>query len=500
MPFDKKPVHCRAVAFPRETPVFGAAKGVGYGWQSGDAALLAGDRFFMNGVPTSFSAMPSTRRSAGSRFRSRLPVLAAVVLVASLVSACSRDKARPGGGAGDGGAGVSSGALSAVSDNALVRALALTAEGVWLSGEGESSAEESSGDFGDAVMAFREAAALVPAARAPARQLAALLEDFDPAGSAKALLVLARETDSADDWLAAMLAATDSAVPEEVFLEAAVAFERSQPPPAPAPRGLREALLAKAWLERDPGSDRGPRFFRQALELASAAPGKLRPDMLYAALSEILREGAAPLPVRAAAALRIERALRDNMPDVFRSECLAALSESAEAWLALGVAATPLAEALRERLDETALFFAKGFSAALHSGDALYEAGDVVGALRAWKDALDDDPPCAPVLANNIAYVSAISGGDLDDALRFADIAVSAHPTNPTALDTLAWIFHLRGDAADAAITMRKTLKCGGFSSHEICAHASEIAAAAGNRSAAKHWRERAAELRSKRQ
>jgi tetratricopeptide (TPR) repeat protein len=53
--------------------------------------------------------------------------------------------------------------------------------------------------------------------------------------------------------------------------------------------------------------------------------------------------------------------------------------------------------------------------------------------------------PRAPVAANNLAWLYANAGGDLDVALQLAQIAKEQLPENPDVNDTLAWVYYQRG-------------------------------------------------------
>ena len=64
-----------------------------------------------------------------------------------------------------------------------------------------------------------------------------------------------------------------------------------------------------------------------------------------------------------------------------------------------------------------------------------------------------------PSFANNLAYTLACEGGDLDLALRLADRSLAHDPESPEALDTLGWIFHLRGDDEEALEMLLRSMK-----------------------------------------
>ena len=61
-----------------------------------------------------------------------------------------------------------------------------------------------------------------------------------------------------------------------------------------------------------------------------------------------------------------------------------------------------------------------------------------------YRAALDVDPGFAPA-ANNLAYLLADLNGDLNEALKLANIAKKANPDDPSIADTLGWVYYKRG-------------------------------------------------------
>lgn len=80
----------------------------------------------------------------------------------------------------------------------------------------------------------------------------------------------------------------------------------------------------------------------------------------------------------------------------------------------------------------------------------LKQAGRVNEARQAYREALSADPE-NPVLMNNLAYLIAETGGNLDDALQLAQDASRRRPGSTALLDTLGWIY-LRKKMPDDAI------------------------------------------------
>jgi tetratricopeptide (TPR) repeat protein len=62
-------------------------------------------------------------------------------------------------------------------------------------------------------------------------------------------------------------------------------------------------------------------------------------------------------------------------------------------------------------------------------------------AEKAYKRALDADPS-APVAANNLAYIYAERGENLDEALALAKAAALRLPEEPQVMDTIGWIYY----------------------------------------------------------
>lgn len=82
---------------------------------------------------------------------------------------------------------------------------------------------------------------------------------------------------------------------------------------------------------------------------------------------------------------------------------------------------------------------------------SLYEVqGRVPDAIRRYEDAVRLDPSLA-VAKNNLAYLLADTGGNLDRALDLAQDARGLLPDNPNAADTLGWVL-LKRNSPDAAI------------------------------------------------
>lgn len=86
------------------------------------------------------------------------------------------------------------------------------------------------------------------------------------------------------------------------------------------------------------------------------------------------------------------------------------------------------------------------------------QLGEGDKAIERYRLVLDAQPNHVVAL-NNLAYALAVRKNALDDALPLAQRAVRLAPNNPTIIDTLAWIQHLRGDHAEAAALMTRAVQ-----------------------------------------
>ena len=81
----------------------------------------------------------------------------------------------------------------------------------------------------------------------------------------------------------------------------------------------------------------------------------------------------------------------------------------------------------------------------------LYEAeGNRTEARRRYERVLQIDPNAA-VAANNLAYLYADDGGNLDVALQLAQLARQKLPDSPEVADTLGWVY-VKKDMATLAV------------------------------------------------
>lgn len=82
-------------------------------------------------------------------------------------------------------------------------------------------------------------------------------------------------------------------------------------------------------------------------------------------------------------------------------------------------------------------------------GDLYMSEGSLSKATAEYQKALNVDPTFA-IAANNLAWIYAEQGQNLDVALGLAQKAKSQHPTVPSFSDTLAWVMFRKGDYSGA--------------------------------------------------
>ena len=89
----------------------------------------------------------------------------------------------------------------------------------------------------------------------------------------------------------------------------------------------------------------------------------------------------------------------------------------------------------------------------------IYERrGDLKEAEKQYRKALEIKRDFAPA-ANNLAWTLAQSGGNVDEALGYARIAKEQLPRDPNVMDTLGWIYYLKGSYLNAISELRDSLE-----------------------------------------
>jgi tetratricopeptide (TPR) repeat protein len=100
----------------------------------------------------------------------------------------------------------------------------------------------------------------------------------------------------------------------------------------------------------------------------------------------------------------------------------------------------------------------KSVAAVTMVGLLMQAKGDAAGARREFERALQIDPEAA-VAANNLAWMDAESGGDLDVALQLAQTAQKRLPAVAAVGDTLGYIYYKKNLASLAVSTLKRSVE-----------------------------------------
>ena len=85
----------------------------------------------------------------------------------------------------------------------------------------------------------------------------------------------------------------------------------------------------------------------------------------------------------------------------------------------------------------------------LHLGKLYELRGQAETAVQKYREAMKH-PRCEPYACNNAAWLLASRVGDLEEALVYAERAAKRMPKFPAVIDTLGWVYYLRGNANKA--------------------------------------------------
>jgi Flp pilus assembly protein TadD len=91
----------------------------------------------------------------------------------------------------------------------------------------------------------------------------------------------------------------------------------------------------------------------------------------------------------------------------------------------------------------------KSFAAHMTLGSIYEQKGDQEAAKFQYREALNLEPQ-NPAAANNLAWNLAETGGDLDEALKLAQMAKDKLPKMTSVADTLGWVHYKKGSYAAA--------------------------------------------------
>ena len=110
----------------------------------------------------------------------------------------------------------------------------------------------------------------------------------------------------------------------------------------------------------------------------------------------------------------------------------------------------------------------------IYRAEANYKLGRVEAAFKAFDEVIKLDPDNFMAL-NNYAYYLSLRGKDLDKAERLSNRVVQANPTNPTYLDTHAWVLFKRKDFSLAKFYIETALENGGDDNAVLVEHYGDI-------------------------
>ncbi|MBW1828454.1 MAG: tetratricopeptide repeat protein, partial [Deltaproteobacteria bacterium] len=85
------------------------------------------------------------------------------------------------------------------------------------------------------------------------------------------------------------------------------------------------------------------------------------------------------------------------------------------------------------------------------------QQGDNQKAEASYRKALEIKDDFAPA-ANNLAWILLKNGGNIDEALGLAQIAKEQMPRNPSVMDTLGWLYYLKGSYLNAIAELQDSL------------------------------------------
>jgi tetratricopeptide (TPR) repeat protein len=89
------------------------------------------------------------------------------------------------------------------------------------------------------------------------------------------------------------------------------------------------------------------------------------------------------------------------------------------------------------------------------------QLGDWKKAEEAYRKALSIDKEFAPA-ANNLAWTLIEGGGNIDEALGYAQSAKQKMPKNAAVMDTLGWIYYLKGSTLSAVAELQDAVQVEG--------------------------------------
>ena len=121
--------------------------------------------------------------------------------------------------------------------------------------------------------------------------------------------------------------------------------------------------------------------------------------------------------------------------------------------------------------------------------DVKFAMGDTIAAFALYDQSLDINPD-NPGTLNNYAYFLALSNRDLDKAERMSAKTIVEDATNPTYLDTYAWVFYMRKEYTMAQLYIEMAINNEEQPTSELFEHYGYILLANGDKQKAlEQWR-----------
>jgi tetratricopeptide (TPR) repeat protein len=96
------------------------------------------------------------------------------------------------------------------------------------------------------------------------------------------------------------------------------------------------------------------------------------------------------------------------------------------------------------------------FPAYMSLGTLYQHTGDIKEAESSYRKALEIREDFAPA-ANNLAWVLAEHGGNIDEALKWAQVAKEKMPQDPSIMDTLGWIYYKKDLYRSAIVELEQS-------------------------------------------
>ncbi len=122
-------------------------------------------------------------------------------------------------------------------------------------------------------------------------------------------------------------------------------------------------------------------------------------------------------------------------------------------------------------------------------GDLYYRSGELEKSFESYEKSLEIKNDNVVVL-NNYAYYLSLAELNLDKAEEMISTVVQLEPSNPTYLDTYAWVLFVRGKFIEALFIIEQAIDNGGDGMGVVLEHYGDILYKVGNKQEAlKYWK-----------